>query len=162
MDKSFQTNFAEILITTTASILVLVYVASILFNLKQLSPDQLFFQIVIILLVTGGTVFSYYAVYLSLVFLFLSFFDDRDSIFESPFSSLCTTALLLLLIPISPLSWKLFPFLSQFGQATVAITWTLAQCVLAILVVTLTLENFVGKFYRRGRSILKTPIHRGS
>lgn len=150
MDKSFQTNFAEILITTTASVLVLVYAASILFNLKQLSPDQLFYQIVILLLITGGTVFSYYAVFLSLVFLFLSFFDDRDSIFESPFSSLCSTALLLLIIPISPLSWKLFPFLSNFGQATVAITWTLAQCVLVLLIITISVENFSRKFRVKG------------
>ena len=147
MDKSFQTNFAAISIIIAASIFALIYVASILFNLRQLSLDQLFYQIVILLLIAGGTVFSYYAIYLSLVFLFLSFFDDRDSIFENPLSSLCTTALLMLIIPISPLSWKLFPFLSNFGQATVAITWTLAQCVLFLLIITISFENFGRKFH---------------
>ena len=150
MDKALETNFAESWIITTASVLVLIYVASILFNLKQLSSDQLFYQIVILLLIAGGTVFSYYAVYLSLVFLFLSFFDDHDSIFKNPYSSLCTTALLMLLIPISPLSWKLFPFLSNFGQATVAITWTLASCVLVLLIITISVENFARKFQLKG------------
>jgi hypothetical protein len=146
MDKSFQSNLSDTFIQTTASIVVLIFVVSLLFSINRLPLGQIFYQVVILSLVAGGTVFSYYAIYLTLMFIFLAFFGLADSIFERPFSSLCTTALLLLAVPTSPLSWRLFPFLSHLGQATVSITWTLTQCTLVLVMATLTFENISKKF----------------
>jgi hypothetical protein len=141
VDKALETDLPIHLIETASLALVAMFFVSILINLKKLSLENLFYQLIVLMILSIGTSFLYYAAFLSVFFLLMLFHDFGNSIFEKSFPSLCTSSLFILIIPISPLSWKLFPFLNEFGQATVTITWTLAQCVLVLVMVTYCAGN---------------------
>ena len=154
VDKAFETNLPSHLIEFTSLVLVAIFFISILAKLKNFHLENLFFQLIVLMILSIGTSFLYYAAFLSIFFLLMLFHDFGKSIFERSFSSLCSSSLFLLVIPISPLSWKLFPFLNEFGQATVTITWTLAQCVLVLVMLTYLSANFRDAYigFRRNNS----------
>lgn len=119
-----------------------------LMNIKKYSFERCLFNLTLIMISSIGTSFSYYSIFFLLSFIFIWMSKDNLDLFGTRIRFFLVVGVFICMIPINAFSWKLIPFLAEFGQTKVSMTWSFGQVyILIYFLVEMTVETF--KLIRR-------------
>jgi hypothetical protein len=135
-------TISEQLITVVAYGIIVIFLTLTLLNINRYSYPRVTWNLTLILVSFIGTSFSYYSIFVLLVFVVIVTSSSVSDIFDSKIRLISLAVVFTLLLPMHTLSWKLLPIFREFGQTQISMTWSLGQTfILLYIIIEICLET---------------------